>query len=45
MQRRDCFAALVDAKRNRLDDFYRLPVGKVDICSVSIPVRDTKTSH
>jgi peptidylprolyl isomerase len=39
------FAALVDAKRNRLDDFYRLPVHKVDLCSVSIPVREAKTSH
>jgi len=39
------FAAIVDAKRNRLDDFYRLPVHKVDVCSVSIPVRDIKTSH
>ncbi|AIF48702.1 peptidylprolyl isomerase [Dyella japonica] len=39
------FAALVDAKRNRFDDFYRLPAGKVDVCSVNIPVRDAKTSH
>jgi peptidylprolyl isomerase len=39
------FAALVDAKRNRLDDFYRLPVHKVDLCSVSIPVRDAKPAH
>jgi len=39
------FAALVDAKRNRLDDFYRVPAGKVDVCSVSIPVREAKSSH
>lgn len=39
------FAALVDAKRNRLDDFYRIPVGKVDLCSVNIPVRDAKAAH
>lgn len=39
------FAALVDAKRHRSDDFYRRPVGKIDLCSVSIPVRDAKASH
>jgi peptidylprolyl isomerase len=39
------FAALVDAKRNRIDDFYRFTVGKVDVCSVTIPVRDVKTPH
>jgi cyclophilin family peptidyl-prolyl cis-trans isomerase len=39
------FAALVDAKRNRLDDFYRIPVGKVDVCSVAIPVREAKPAH
>ena len=39
------FAALVDAKRNRLDDFYRVPAGKVDVCSVSIPMREAKSSH
>ncbi|WP_109125081.1 peptidylprolyl isomerase [Dyella sp. C11] len=39
------FAALVDAKRNRFDDFYRVPTGKVDVCSVTIPVRDAKTAH
>jgi len=39
------FAALVDAKRNRLDDFYRIPAGKVDVCSVTIPVREAKPAH
>ena len=39
------FAALVDAKRNRLDDFYRVPTGKVDVCSVTLPVRDAKAPH
>ncbi len=34
------FAALVEAKRNRRDAFYRNPAGKIDLCSVSIPVRD-----
>ncbi|HEX7815612.1 peptidylprolyl isomerase [Dyella sp.] len=36
------FAALIDAKRNRRDDFYKVPAGKIDLCSISIPVRDAK---
>ncbi|RDI97977.1 peptidylprolyl isomerase [Dyella solisilvae] len=36
------FAALIDAKRNRRDDFYRNPAGKIDLCSVTIPVREAK---
>jgi cyclophilin family peptidyl-prolyl cis-trans isomerase len=36
------FAALVDAKRNRLDDFYRTPAGKIDLCNISVPARDPK---
>jgi peptidylprolyl isomerase len=36
------FAKLVDAKRNRRDDFYQNPAGKIDLCSVSIPVRERK---
>ncbi len=39
------FNALVEAKRNRLDDFYRIPAGKVDVCSVNIPGRDTKPAQ
>ncbi|TCV97085.1 cyclophilin family peptidyl-prolyl cis-trans isomerase [Luteibacter rhizovicinus] len=34
------FTAVIDAKRNRKDDFYTLPAGKIDICNISIPVRD-----
>lgn len=36
------FAALVDAKRNRRDDFYRQPAGKIDLCSINVPVREAK---
>jgi len=36
------FAALIESKRNRRDDFYRNPAGKIDLCSIGIPVRDTK---
>jgi peptidylprolyl isomerase len=34
------FAALVEAKRNRRDDFYARPAGKIDLCSIAIPTRD-----
>lgn len=36
------FAALVEAKRNRRDDFYQNPAGKIDLCSINVPVRDAK---
>jgi len=36
------FAALIEAKRNRRDDFYRNPAGKIDLCSINIPVREAK---
>lgn len=36
------FAALIEAKRNRRDDFYRVPAGKIDLCSINIPVREAK---
>lgn len=36
------FAALVDAKRNGHNAFYTLPAGKIDLCSIDIPVREPK---
>lgn len=33
------FAALVEARRNRRDDFYKVPAGKIDLCNVPLPVR------
>ena len=33
------FAALVEARRNRQDDFYKFPQGYIDVCSVPLPVR------
>lgn len=33
------FAALIEARRNRRDDFYKTPAGFIDVCSVPIPVR------
>ena len=34
------FAALIDAKRNGHNAFYALPAGKVDLCSIDVPVRE-----
>ena len=33
------FAALIEARRNRKDDFYKVPAGYIDVCSVPLPVR------
>jgi len=33
------FAALVESRRNRRDDWYKVPAGYIDVCSVPIPVR------
>jgi cyclophilin family peptidyl-prolyl cis-trans isomerase len=33
------FAALVEARRNRQDEWYKVPAGYIDLCSVPIPVR------
>ena len=33
------FAALIEAKRNRVDAFYTRPAGKIDLCSISVPTR------
>jgi peptidylprolyl isomerase len=36
------FAAVIEAKRNRHDAFYTVPAGKIDLCSIDIPVREVK---
>ena len=33
------FAALVEARRNRQDDWYKVPAGHIDLCNVPIPAR------
>ena len=33
------FAKIIDARRNRHDDFYAFPPGGVDVCNVPLPVR------
>lgn len=36
------FAAVVNARRNRLDDWYVAPAGHIELCNVTIPVRTIK---
>jgi peptidylprolyl isomerase len=36
------FAELVEARRNRRDDFYKVPAGHIDLCNVPLPVRAVK---
>lgn len=36
------FAELVEARRNRRDDFYKVPAGHIDLCNVPLPVRAIK---
>jgi hypothetical protein len=33
------FAALIEARRNRRDSWYKVPAGRIDVCNVPIPVR------
>jgi peptidylprolyl isomerase len=33
------FAAVIEARRNRRDEFYAVPAGGVDVCNVPLPVR------
>jgi peptidylprolyl isomerase len=37
------FAALVESRRNRRDDWYLVPAGKIDVCNVPLPVRERKS--
>ncbi len=36
------FDELVEARRNRRDDFYKRPAGHIDVCNVPLPVRVPK---
>jgi peptidylprolyl isomerase len=33
------FADVIESRRNRRDDWYKVPAGKIDLCNVPIPVR------
>jgi peptidylprolyl isomerase len=36
---RPLFAQLVELRRNRADEWYKVPAGYIDLCSVPLPVR------
>ena len=36
------FDELVEARRNRRDDWYKAPAGHIDLCNVPLPVREPK---
>lgn len=35
----ETFNGLVEVRRNRRDDWYKVPAGRIDICNVPLPVR------
>jgi len=35
------FQALIESRRNRRDDWYHVPAGSIDLCSVPLPARET----
>jgi peptidylprolyl isomerase len=38
----DTFRALVEARRHRRDDWYKVPAGAIDVCANSLPTRTPK---
>lgn len=36
------FTDLVESRRNRQDEWYKVPAGRIDVCSVPLPVRKAK---
>jgi peptidylprolyl isomerase len=36
------FRALVESRRNRRDDFFKVPAGRIGLCNVPLPVRVVK---
>jgi peptidylprolyl isomerase len=38
----DTFAALVESRRNRPEDFFKVQAGKIELCNVPLPVRERK---
>lgn len=35
----DTFTQLIEARRNRRDEWYKVPAGRIDVCNVPLPVR------
>jgi peptidylprolyl isomerase len=34
------FTALIESRRNRPEEFFKVPAGRIDLCNVPIPVRE-----
>ena len=34
------FTALIESRRNRPEEFFKVPAGHIDLCNVPIPVRE-----
>jgi peptidylprolyl isomerase len=39
------FTALIESRRNRRDDWFKVPAGYVELCNVPIPVRVAGAGH
>jgi peptidylprolyl isomerase len=37
------FAALIESRRNRPEEFFKVPARRIDLCNVPIPVRVRKS--
>jgi peptidylprolyl isomerase len=38
------FQKLIESRRNRPEEFFKVPAGKIDLCNVPLPVRETAHS-
>jgi peptidylprolyl isomerase len=38
------FSALIESRRNRSEEFFKVPAGRIDLCNVPIPVREQRPS-
>jgi peptidylprolyl isomerase len=36
------FADLIEARRNRQEEWFKVPAGHIDVCNVPLPVRERK---
>ena len=41
---RPTFARFVESRRNRRDEWYVKPAGHIDVCNITVPVRDLPTA-
>jgi len=39
------FAAYVEARRNRHEEWFKVPAGRIDVCNIPVPVRPAATTR